>query len=71
MKVKVLYLHAHVSTHMHKTLSLSFSGDSVSNYAGFNSKYFNYSIGCHVPQKVYFFKKLSLQFFNTTLGANF
>ena len=43
------YTHAHVyvSTHVHKVLSLSFSRNSVSNYAGFGTlilEYFNYSI---------------------------
>ena len=49
--------YAYVSTHLHKVLSLSFSKNSVSNYAGFSTlilEYFNYSIGRRVPQKVYF-----------------
>ena len=35
MKVKVLSTHAHVSAHVNKVLSLSFSRNFVSNYAGF------------------------------------
>ena len=57
MKVKVLYTYGHVSAHVKKVRSFSFSKNSVSNYAGFSTlilEYFNYSIGCRVPQKVYF-----------------
>ena len=56
MKVKVLSTHAHVSAHVHKVLSLSFSRNSVSNYAGFGTlilEYFNYSIERRVPQMEY------------------
>ena len=58
MKIKVLYTHAHVSAHVQKVLSFSFSKNSVSNYPVFSTfilEYFNYSIGCRVPQKVYFY----------------
>jgi len=56
MKVKVLYTHVHVSAYVHKVLSLSFSKNSVSNYAEFGTlflEYFNYSIERRVPQKDY------------------
>ena len=53
MKVKVLYAHARKHAHAYKVLSLSFSRNSVSNYAGSGTlilEYFNYSIGRRVPQ---------------------
>ena len=57
MKVKVFTRMVHVSAHVQKVLSFSLSKNSVSNYAGLRTlirEYFNYPIGRHVLQKVYF-----------------
>ena len=69
MKVKVFYTHARVSAHVQKVLSLSFSRNLASNYAGLNTlilKYFeNYSVGCRVPQKgVQFQAPWKVKFYN-------
>ena len=53
------------NTYAYKVLSLSFSRNSISNYAGSGTlilEYFNYSIGRRVPQidYVYIIKSLSL-----------